>query len=182
MPQVEATRVYHDQRPFFTRFRPTLSGADPVAFLSPSLAQFGGPGVPGRSALLVIGPRLQALFGNRHDIIAYDQRGLGKTVPKVNCFGTDVAYEHFKANTVLESTLSIPNDPYSPEGRAVIIEQQKEALALEEAQAGVCREAMGDALNYMSTTTGVRDMEEISRVLEGEDAKINFVSGSRSWF
>lgn len=56
------------------------------------------------------------------------------------------------------------------------MEQQKQALALEEAQAIVCRKTMGaEALGYMSTTTTIYDMEEISRVLEGEDALINFV-------
>lgn len=71
----------------------------------------------------------------------------------------------------------VPRDPSSPEGRALLIQQQNEALALEEGQASLCGEVMGkETLRYMSTTTTVRDMEEISRVLEGENAPINFVS------
>ncbi|KAJ6570019.1 hypothetical protein B0H10DRAFT_2108868 [Mycena sp. CBHHK59/15] len=124
---------------------------------------------PGRDASFGIAPRVQNLTGNRHDIVSFDQRGLGHSLPKVNCFGSALAYEQFKTNTVFETTFSVPKDPFSAEGRAVLIEQQKEALALEQTQ------GQSEALGYMSTTTTIYDMEEISRVMEGEDALINFV-------
>jgi hypothetical protein len=83
----------------------------------------------------------------------------------------------FKTNTVFETTFSVPKDPFSAAGRAVLIEQQKEALALEETQGMMCAQTIGaEALGYMSTTTTIYDMEEISRVMEGEDVLINFVS------
>jgi hypothetical protein len=83
----------------------------------------------------------------------------------------------FKTNTVFETTFSVPKDPFSAAGRAVLIEQQKEALALEETQGTMCAQTTGaEALGYMSTTTTIYDMEEISRVMEGEDVLINFVS------
>ncbi|KAJ6629308.1 TAP-like protein-domain-containing protein [Mycena sp. CBHHK59/15] len=140
------------------------------------ITNHGGPGVPGRDASFGIAPRVQNLTGNRHDIISFDQRGLGHSLPKVNCFGSALAYEQFKTNTVFETTFSVPKDPFSAEGRAVLIEQQKEALALEQTQGAVCAQTVGaEALGYMSTTTTIYDMEEISRVMEGEDALINFV-------
>ncbi|KAJ7143677.1 hypothetical protein C8R44DRAFT_758636 [Mycena epipterygia] len=143
------------------------------------LTNYGGPGVPGRDASFGAGPRLQNLTGNRHDIISFDQRGLGHSLPKVNCFGSALRYQMFKSNTVFETTFSVPKNPFSAEGRAVLIEQQKEALALEETQGALCAETMGgEALGYMSTTTTVYDMEEISRVLVGGDALINFYGGS----
>ncbi|KAJ7578000.1 hypothetical protein C8J56DRAFT_970127 [Mycena floridula] len=143
------------------------------------MTNFGGPGVPGRTALFDAGPRLQKMLGNKHDIIGYDQRGLGRSLPKVDCFGSAAAYQHFQANTVLETTWSIPKDPSSKEGKALMVEQQKAALALEEAQSAICRDTLGvEALRYMSTSTTIRDMEELSRILEGKDAKINFWGGS----
>jgi hypothetical protein len=94
----------------------------------------------------------------------------------VNCFGSALNYELFRTNTVFETTFSVPKDPFSAAGRAVLIEQQKEALALEQIQGAMCAQTIGaEALGYMSTTTTVYDMEEISRVLVGEDALINFV-------
>ncbi|KAJ7080576.1 TAP-like protein-domain-containing protein [Mycena belliarum] len=135
--------------------------------------------VPGRDASFASGARIQDMTGNRHDIISFDQRGLGHSHPKVNCFGSALKYEQFKTNTVFETTFSVPNAPFSEAGRAVLVEQQKQALALEETQGAVCAEAVGaEALGYMSTTTTVYDMEEISRVLVGEDQLINFWGGS----
>jgi pimeloyl-ACP methyl ester carboxylesterase len=123
-----------------------------------------------------IAPRVQHLTGNRHDIISFDQRGLGHSLPKVNCFGSALNYELFLTNTVFETTFSVPKDPFSAAGRAVLIEQQKEALALEQIQGTMCAQTVGaEALGHMSTTTTIYDMEEISRVLVGEDALINFV-------
>ncbi|KAJ7434498.1 hypothetical protein B0H11DRAFT_2296252 [Mycena galericulata] len=143
------------------------------------ITNFGGPGVPGRDASFTRAAYIQNVTGNRHDIISFDQRGLGHSIPKVDCFGTAQKYERFKANTVFETTFSVPEDPFSPEGRAVLVEQQKQALALEEVQGALCDETMGsEALGYMSTTTTIYDMEEISRVLVGEDALINFWGGS----
>jgi hypothetical protein len=82
----------------------------------------------------------------------------------------------FKTNTVFETTFSVPKDPFSEAGRAILVEQQKEALALEETQGALCAQTMGaEALGHMSTTTTIYDMEEISRIMEGDDALINFV-------
>ncbi|KAJ7729753.1 hypothetical protein B0H16DRAFT_1586232 [Mycena metata] len=143
------------------------------------ITNYGGPGAPGRQASFLGAARLQNLTGNRHDIISFDQRGLGRSTPKVNCFSSSLKYEMFKTNTVFETTFSVPKDPFSAAGRAVLVEQQKEALALEETQGAMCAETIGaEALGFMSTTTTIYDMEEISRVLEGEDALINFWGGS----
>ncbi|KAJ6557737.1 TAP-like protein-domain-containing protein [Mycena capillaripes] len=143
------------------------------------ITNYGGPGGPGRQISFGQAARIQNLTGNRHDIISFDQRGLGRSIPKVNCFGSYLKYQMFKTNTVFETTFSVPKDPFSEGGRAVLVEQQKEALALEETQGALCAETMGsEALGYMSTTTTIEDMEEISRVLEGEDALINFYGGS----
>ncbi|KAJ7171065.1 hypothetical protein C8R46DRAFT_1087578 [Mycena filopes] len=143
------------------------------------ITNFGGPGVSGRDASFASGARIQNFTGNRHDIISFDQRGVGRSTPKVNCFGSALKYQMFQTNTVFETTFSVPREPFSDAGRAVLVEQQKEALALEETQGAVCAETIGaEALGFMSTTTTIYDMEEISRVLDGEDAPINFWGGS----
>ncbi|KAJ6459409.1 TAP-like protein-domain-containing protein [Mycena vulgaris] len=143
------------------------------------LTNYGGPGLPGTIGSFGQAARIQNTTGNRHDIISFDQRGLGHSLPKVDCFGSALKYQMFKTNTVFETTFSVPADPFSAAGRAVLIEQQKEALALEEVQGAMCAETMGaEALGFMSTTTTIYDMEEISRVLEGEDALLNFWGGS----
>ncbi|KAJ7771216.1 hypothetical protein B0H14DRAFT_2966566 [Mycena olivaceomarginata] len=141
------------------------------------LTNYGGPGAPGRQASFASAARIQNFTGNRHDIISFDQRGLGRSIPKVNCFGSALKYQMFKTNTVFETTFSVPKDPFSEAGRAILVEQQKEALALEETQGALCAQTMGaEALGHMSTTTTIYDMEEISRIMEGDNALINFGS------
>ncbi|KAF9466084.1 TAP-like protein-domain-containing protein [Collybia nuda] len=143
------------------------------------ITNYGGPGGPGRDISFQHASEAQQQTGGRYDIISFDQRGLGHSIPKVDCFGSALSYEVFKANTVHETTFSVPKDPFSSSGKGILVEQQKQALALEEAQATVCGNTMGaETLGYMSTTTTIYDMEEISRVLEGKDALINFWGGS----
>ncbi|KAJ7146355.1 hypothetical protein C8R44DRAFT_864127 [Mycena epipterygia] len=159
-----------------TNYRATCPESERLGII---ITNYGGPGVSGRDASFGYGPRLQNLTGNKHDIISFDQRGLGHSFPKVNCFGSALKYELFSTNTVFETTFSVPKNPFSAEGRAILVEQQKEALALEETQGALCAETMGaETLGFMSTTTTVYDMEEISRVLVGGDALINFWGGS----
>ncbi len=140
---------------------------------------YGGPGVPGRTASFSYGRILFETIGERYDLISWDQRGLGRTVPAVKCHATGADAIVYKANTVLESTFEVPPCPQCYEGRAVLVAQQKQALALMQGQAEICDKAMGaDVLKYMGTTTLIKDMERLSAALEGEDVPINFIGGS----
>ncbi|KAK0633897.1 TAP-like protein-domain-containing protein [Immersiella caudata] len=42
---------------------------------------FGGPGVPTRELVVAVGPILQILSGGAYDLIGFDPRGTGKTLP-----------------------------------------------------------------------------------------------------
>ncbi|KAK8093672.1 hypothetical protein PG997_000357 [Apiospora hydei] len=52
-------------------------------FLNP-----GGPGGSGLSWVLEQGDALQAIVGDNHDIISWDPRGIGASVPNVECWGS----------------------------------------------------------------------------------------------
>ncbi|KAK7979737.1 hypothetical protein PG989_012194 [Apiospora arundinis] len=51
-------------------------------FLNP-----GGPGGSGLSWVLQQGDELQTIVGDNHDIISWDPRGVGATIPNVECWG-----------------------------------------------------------------------------------------------
>jgi len=142
-------------------------------FLNP-----GGPGGSGFDFTFRFGPSLSNILEGRYDLIGFDPRGIGRTRPKVLCFPTKLAYQLFKAGTVLDHGFNIPSDPFSVEGRFRLLEQHRELLALQQAEYERCAETMGDELRYMGTSTVVRDIEEMSRIFEGEDAPINFFGGS----
>lgn len=110
----------------------------------------------------------------RYDTIGFDPRGIRSTLPLVNCFGSALNYELFKAGTVLERGFDLAPDPTSDEGKLHLLDQHRQLLALQEAEFNVCAETMGDELRYMGTSTVVRDIAEIVRVLDGPEARINF--------
>lgn len=56
------------------------------------------------------------------------------------------------------------------DARQTLVQQQREADALLKTQFEVCKKNMGDQLRYMGTATVVRDIDFITRKLEGEDA------------
>ncbi|PGH19695.1 hypothetical protein AJ80_03850 [Polytolypa hystricis UAMH7299] len=53
------------------------------------LFNFGGPGIPGRSSLVALASLLQALTGGQYDLIAFDPRGTGNTLP-FTCYDNDL--------------------------------------------------------------------------------------------
>ncbi|RYP37233.1 hypothetical protein DL767_003052 [Monosporascus sp. MG133] len=62
---------------------------------------FGGPGEVGRQSLADTAPLLQALTGGSHDLVAFDPRGTGNTIP-FWCFENDA--EMFAASHELQGS------------------------------------------------------------------------------
>jgi hypothetical protein len=117
--------------------------------------------------------------GGRFDVICWDPRGIGRTVPNVNCWGSVREQGLAIRETVMSKTFEVPLNPYSSEGRAVLVKQQKEALKLVELQAGVCAAEMGaEVLKWMGTTTLIKDIEYLKNTIDGKEALINFYGGS----
>ena len=79
---------------------------------------------------------------------------------------------------MLERGFDLAPEPKSAEGLAHLLDQHRQLLALQETEFKKCGETMGDELKYMGTSTVVRDIEEMSRVLDGPDARINFFGAS----
>lgn len=90
--------------------------------------------------------------------------------PATKCFPGPTTYSDFKRNTVLARSYDLASNASVEETRRRLIAQQKEADALLKTQFEVCAEAMGDSLKYMGTSTVVRDLDFITKALEGEDA------------
>lgn len=81
-----------------------------------------------------------------------------------------MSYADFKRNTILSRSYDLASNMSMSEARKSLITQHKEAEAFYRTQFQVCKEAMGDQLKYMGTSTVVRDMDFITKRLEGDDA------------
>jgi pimeloyl-ACP methyl ester carboxylesterase len=53
---------------------------------SPLLINPGGPGGSGVQLVLLAGQALQSVVGTDHDIIGFDPRGIGASIPNLDCF------------------------------------------------------------------------------------------------
>lgn len=148
--------------------------ADPGQRLGTVLFNPGGPGGKSKPFIVKHGNHIQAEIGSSYDIIGFDPRGVGDTLPVVRCFDDQFTYAEFKRNTVLERSYDFASNQSHAEIRELLITQEREADALLKAQFSRCSKKMGDDLKYMGTTTVVRDMDLITRTLEGEEALINY--------
>ncbi|KAJ3872945.1 hypothetical protein F5051DRAFT_420415 [Lentinula edodes] len=140
-------------------------------FLNP-----GGPGGPGSRLPITTGSALAKIIGEDWDLIGFDPRGIGSTMPPTRCFSSQISNTVLFANTVVEQgiTVSSISDLSSPLLYDQLVEQHRQFLAVKEAHAHLCGEMMGNELKYMGTATVVRDIDFMSRVIDGEDEKINY--------
>ncbi|OTA99599.1 hypothetical protein M426DRAFT_254180 [Hypoxylon sp. CI-4A] len=66
-----------------------LKASDLDNYNGPIFFNPGGPGGSGVYALQDRGALLQTIAGKNHDIISFDPRGIGASVPRVDCWGTE---------------------------------------------------------------------------------------------
>ncbi|KAE9396452.1 hypothetical protein BT96DRAFT_996708 [Gymnopus androsaceus JB14] len=162
-------------------------------FLNP-----GGPGGAGSRMAIAYGAQMAKLIGDDWDLVGFDPRGIGKTRrveslmsvafflryypfrPVMRCFSSPLSKDVFFANTVIEQgiTVSSISNLSSPLLYDELVEQHRQLLALKETQAELCRKNMGDELRYMGTATVVRDIDFMSKIIEGEHERINYWGGS----
>ncbi|KAJ7458948.1 hypothetical protein FB451DRAFT_1563798 [Mycena latifolia] len=141
---------------------------------------FLNPGGPGGAGTTLASEWMTEIIGDDWDLLGFDPRGIGKTLPLVKCFDSPTDYSFFTANTVLQQGFTVRSssnlsDPVLGEQ---LVEQSRQFLALKKGQAELCAHSMGDELRYMGTATVVRDIDFMARIFDGEDGKINYWGGS----
>ncbi|KAJ7187332.1 hypothetical protein C8R46DRAFT_1059501 [Mycena filopes] len=154
------------------RFKATKTPKKGTVFLN--------PGGPGGSGTRLASQAFADLIGHDWDLLGFDPRGINKTSPQVACFPTAADFNFFVANTVLQQgfTVASARNLSDPAIEAHLVEHAREFIALKKGQAELCARNMGEELRYMGTATVVRDMDFMTRVFDGEDAKINYWGAS----
>ncbi|KAJ7477355.1 hypothetical protein FB451DRAFT_1242275 [Mycena latifolia] len=154
------------------RFKATKFPKKGIVFLN--------PGGPGGSGTRLANQDLARTIGEDWDLLGFDPRGINKTSPQVKCFDSASEFNFFVANTVLQQgfTVNSSSNLSDPALEAQLVEQSREFLALKKSQAKLCAKNMGDELRYMGTANVVRDMDFMSKIFDGEDAKINYWGAS----
>ncbi|OAA64580.1 hypothetical protein SPI_03227 [Niveomyces insectorum RCEF 264] len=84
-------------------------------------AVFFNPGGPGGSGILSMrdhGKQLQTVVGDNHDIITFDPRGVGRSVPRIQCW-EDYQRQHFWELQDVNNVNSYPGAAYDEFARAM---------------------------------------------------------------
>lgn len=109
----------------------------------------GGPGESGVDSVIIYGGLLQSIIGANYDIVAFDPRGVGNSIPLANCSATPSLSRRSLTPSGPDFKYSFYNDTFTN--------------ATESGQE--CQTAIGgenDAGPHMTTTVNVRDMVSIA--------------------
>lgn len=144
---------------------PAVVDDNDPAFGGTIIAQPGGPAVSGTSYGRGIAHKLQNLFdipGKKHyEMISFDTRGTGKSLPQINCFPHVLGYiRTVEAMTNGALDLSSANLAFS--------------IAAAKADGIKCEMTHGEYLSYVGTPNSARDMVAMIDKIEemrGENAK-----------
>ena len=115
------------------------------------------------TSFAIVPSRPLADFPSFLSLSGFDPRGIARTTPRVDCFESAEDYALFKKSTVLSQSFSIP--PTQNVTWQSLLEQNKELRALKEVEFTLCAQKMGSELDYMGTSTVIRDIERMSAVL-----------------
>jgi hypothetical protein len=152
----------------------------------------GGPGGSGVEFITAAAFELHQIIGPDWDLLGFDPRGIGRTLyvsssrsrhpsfiyirsPLTKCFPNANTESLLYENTVLHQGWTVLNTTHvtDPLNKIALTTQARQFLAINEAQAQLCYENMDvEDLKYMGTTTVVRDIDFMTRVLDGPEAKM----------
>ncbi|KAK8036914.1 hypothetical protein PG991_001228 [Apiospora marii] len=122
-------------------------------YKGPVFVNPGGPGGSGVSWVLEQGDELQAIVGDNHDLLSWDPRGIGVSVPNVECWGSSWKRHDWslRKTGVADAYPGVVHDAFA---QAEGLSRQCEAYTNKTAP---------NLLRHISTSYHARDMLEISR-------------------
>ncbi|KAI0441623.1 hypothetical protein F4803DRAFT_408742 [Xylaria telfairii] len=129
-------------------------------YRGPVIFNPGGPGESGVFALKDHGASLQSIIGGNHDVISFDPRGIGASLPRIECWDTPEQRQLWDLQDVgvIDAHPGIIYDAYA---RAVAFSQTCESHMM----------SKSSILRHVSTASHARDMLEILRKLGQEKLK-----------
>ncbi|KAL3469561.1 TAP-like protein-domain-containing protein [Aspergillus californicus] len=125
----------------------------------PILFNFGGPGINSFEGLGLYGEEFQAILGGHNDLIAFNPRGVGNTIP-FSCYDDSAT-----RNLV---SLQAPADGTASNTALGEIWAQNTNIAQ------ACYAQNGENGNLIGTSFAARDTMQVLDALEGKDALLNY--------
>ncbi len=150
------------QRPAWRRFSlPVirLPATDPHARIGSLLVNPGGPGGSGIQYALGARTQISAAVRARFDVVGFDPRGVGGSIPAISCLTGPQLDRYFETS----------DTPVTAAQRATVVSQSK-------LFARGCEQHSGALLPYVGTANSARDMDVLRAALG--DAKLTYLGKS----
>ncbi|KAH7335773.1 TAP-like protein-domain-containing protein [Rhizoctonia solani] len=152
----------------------TLAAIRLNATASPRLGTiFVNPGGPGESGVdWVLSDDMAIILngtGGQYDIVSWDPRGVGSTVPKVQCFDSGTEEIKFWNGSLRGTTLEVRTDFKNATVRDEFYSHIDEVDSILVKFGKQCNAQSKDMLKYVGTAATVRDMVALHDYLEGTE-------------
>ncbi|KAF8699096.1 MEROPS serine peptidase family S33, partial [Rhizoctonia solani] len=162
-----------------TAGKASLSVARYKATKQPKLGTiFTNPGGPGASGVKAIkggnAIKISEASGGQYDIVSWDPRGIGETVPRADCFATGTEENLFWEGTIPRAGLEARGNFTDQVDIDAFYDQVDEVDVLLEELGKQCVAYSPDTFQYIGTAATVRDMIAMHDVLEGSDKPVDF--------
>jgi pimeloyl-ACP methyl ester carboxylesterase len=154
------------QRPAWRRFSlPVirLPASDPHARIGSLVVNPGGPGGSGVQYALGARTQISAAVRARFDVVGFDPRGVGGSIPAIQCLTGPQLDKYFETNDI----------PVTAAQQASVVSESK-------LFARGCEQRSGALLPYVGTANAARDMDVLRAALG--DAKLTYLGKSYGTF
>ncbi|KAF8604272.1 alpha/beta-hydrolase [Ceratobasidium sp. AG-I] len=151
------------------RYKATKEPKIGTLFVNP-----GGPGGSGVDMILGNADDIMDAAGGRYDVVSWDPRGVGYTVPRADCFKTGTEENSFWEGTIPRAGLEARGNFTDPIDLEEFYSQVDEVDALLKELGERCVAYSPDTYQYLGSAAAVRDMVAIHDILEGPDKPIDY--------
>ncbi|KAG9105175.1 hypothetical protein FRC07_009539 [Ceratobasidium sp. 392] len=134
----------------------------------------GGPGGSGVDDIINNSDSVMEAVGGQYDLVSWDPRGVGLTVPRADCFATAVEENAFWEGTIPRAGLEARGNFTDQRDLEAFYEQVPEVDRLLIELGKKCVEYSPDTFQYVGSAAAVRDMVAIHDILEGPDKPVDY--------
>ncbi|KAF8747369.1 MEROPS serine peptidase family S33, partial [Rhizoctonia solani] len=140
---------------------------------------FMNPGGPGGSGLQNVqgayGDTLMEYVEGKYDIVSWDPRGVGQTIPRAACFETPAEEDAFWKGSIINAGPEVRGNFTSQTDLDAFYSKLDESDALLQRLGEKCIAYSPNTFQYIGTAATVRDMVAMHDALEGPGKKIDFL-------
>ncbi|KAG8707836.1 hypothetical protein FRC11_007094 [Ceratobasidium sp. 423] len=152
------------------RYKATKQPKLGTLFINP-----GGPGGSGVDTILSSNAEtISEIAGGQYDVVSWDPRGIGRTIPRADCFKTGTEENAFWEGTIPRAGLEARGNFTDQRDLDAFYEQVDEVDTLLEELGKRCIAYSPNTFQYIGTAAGVRDMVAMHDVLESSSKPIDY--------